>query len=289
MRIILREATRDDTLRLEAFLAKRYETSMFLRGNLRDYSIGRSNHPHAMRYLLREKGGAIQGVAAISNNGILMVQAPDGVAEIAQFMWEILPKDTAYTAMLGESGQIAKMREAFGLRDAPTTFDDVEPLFSLDLDNLLVPANSGASLRKPVSADVGVLEDWAFAYMVETGLGQDNAETRTKSKRDVAERMKSGKLRVLVKNGDLVAQTAFNTVLPDTVQVSGVYTPPERRVRGYARLAVALHLAEARAAGVKNAVLFSADETAARAYRAIGFAQIGHYTITLFAAANPED
>jgi len=289
LRVILREATRDDTLRLDAFLAKRHETSMFLRGNLRDYSIGRSDHPNAMRYFLREKGGAIQGVTAISNGGTLMVQAPDGIAEIALFMKENLPQDTEYTAMLGESGQVAELREAFGMQDAPTTFDDVEPLFSLDLDNLVVPANRGSSLRKPVNEDLAVLEKWAFAYMIETGLGQDNEETRAKSKHDAAERMKSGKMRVLVKNGDLVAQTAFNAVLPDTVQVGGVYTPPERRVRGYARLAVALHLAEARAAGVKNAVLFSADENASRAYRAIGFEQIGHYTITLFAPADPKD
>ena len=66
MRTIVREATRDDTLRLEAFLKTRMETSMFLRSNLRDYGIGNQIDDYAMRYFLREKGGSIQGVGAIA-------------------------------------------------------------------------------------------------------------------------------------------------------------------------------------------------------------------------------
>ena len=47
---------------------------------------------------------------------------------------------------------------------------------------------------------------------------------------------------------------------------------------GYARRAVALHLA---ASGAGRATLFSASEAAARAYRAIGFRQIGDWTLML--------
>ena len=50
-----------------------------------------------------------------------------------------------------------------------------------------------------------------------------------------------------------------------------VYTPPALRGRGHAKAAVALHLAEARDAGVGRAVLFAASEAAARAYLGIGF------------------
>jgi len=76
--------------------------------------------------------------------------------------------------------------------------------------------------------------------------------------------------------------TSFNAELPDMVQVGGVYTPPEFRNRGYARLAVALHLDAARKTGVTRAILFASGDAAARAYRAIGFRQTGHYTITVF-------
>ncbi len=60
MRVAIREAIRDDTLRLEAFLKRRMETSMFLRSNLRTYGIGNTKDDYAMRYFLRERGGAIQ-------------------------------------------------------------------------------------------------------------------------------------------------------------------------------------------------------------------------------------
>jgi predicted GNAT family acetyltransferase len=59
--------------------------------------------------------------------------------------------------------------------------------------------------------------------------------------------------------------------LPDVVQVGGVYTPPALRGKGHARLALALHLAEARGKGVGRAILYAFSEPAARAYRAIGF------------------
>jgi predicted GNAT family acetyltransferase len=90
-------------------------------------------------------------------------------------------------------------------------------------------------------------------------------------------------MRVTIHNGKPVAQTGFNAVLPDSVQIGGVYTPPDLRSKGYGRLAVALHLDEVNAQGVQDAILFSVSENASRAYRGIGFEQIGHYTLTIFA------
>ena len=51
-----------------------------------------------------------------------------------------------------------------------------------------------------------------------------------------------------------------------------------------ARRVVAAHLAQARAAGVRTAILFTSDPAAARAYRAIGFQRIGDYTLALMPA-----
>jgi predicted GNAT family acetyltransferase len=74
----------------------------------------------------------------------------------------------------------------------------------------------------------------------------------------------------------------FNARLPGIVQVGAVWTPPEHRRKGFARAAVALHLAEARAEGVSRAILFTSNPFAARAYRALGFSEIGRFTILLF-------
>jgi predicted GNAT family acetyltransferase len=82
----------------------------------------------------------------------------------------------------------------------------------------------------------------------------------------------------LIEGDTPLAMTGFNAQIPDMVQVGGVYTPPPLRGRGFARRAVALHLA---ASGARKATLFSASDMAARAYRAIGFRQIGDWTLML--------
>jgi predicted GNAT family acetyltransferase len=68
------------------------------------------------------------------------------------------------------------------------------------------------------------------------------------------------------------------------VQVGGVWTPPARRGRGYARAAVAGSLLDARARGVTRGVLFTAQENrpAQRAYEALGFQVVGDYGLLGF-------
>lgn len=282
MRVTIREALQDDALRLEAFLRNRNETSMFMRANLREYGIGNTKDDYAMRYFLREQGGAIQGVGAIANVGSLMMQASEGLEDIARFMCAELSEATVISAILGESNQADIMRVAFGLAGAPTIMDDKEPLFALDLNNLCIPEIAGAEMRKARKTDLKLLIDWGYAYDLETGLRKETDWSREQSSKEVVRRMDSNRLRVLTINGHPVAQTAFNAVLPDSVQVGGVYTPPKYRRNGYGRLVVALHLAEARTSGATQAILFSASKHASQAYRAIGFERIGHYTLTLF-------
>jgi predicted GNAT family acetyltransferase len=76
--------------------------------------------------------------------------------------------------------------------------------------------------------------------------------------------------------------TGFNAILPEAVMIGGVYTPKYLRGRGFARAALALHLAEARSKGVKRAVLSAANAIAAKTYTAIGFQQIGDFMIVLY-------
>ncbi len=281
MKIRIHEATRDDSLRLAHFLKKNADTCMFMRANLKNHGIGRSDHKHAMRYFLRERGAQIVGVGAISNSGMVMVQADDGIAEIAGFMRENMDVD-GVAGFLGESGMVAAMRAALGLADHAAKLDDVEPMFALDLADLQIPMIEGATLRKACGVDMARLLDWTCEYRLETGLMQAGPDARAEVRQEVLATLERGDTRLLVHKGEVVAKTAFNAELPDMVQVGGVYTPPEFRGRGYARLAVALHLEEARRNGVTRAILFASGEAAVRAYRAIGFVQTGHYTVTIF-------
>jgi predicted GNAT family acetyltransferase len=80
-----------------------------------------------------------------------------------------------------------------------------------------------------------------------------------------------------------VAMVGFNARLPGIVQVGAVWTPPEHRRQGLARAAVALHLAEARAERVSRAILFTSNPFAERAYRALGFREVGRFALLIFA------
>ena len=64
--------------------------------------------------------------------------------------------------------------------------------------------------------------------------------------------------------------------------MGGVWTPPERRGRGYARAVVAASLLDARAEGVERAVLFTENPVARRAYEALGFRRVGEYGLVIF-------
>jgi predicted GNAT family acetyltransferase len=116
-------------------------------------------------------------------------------------------------------------------------------------------------------------------------LGSFGPEARAKAEVDIASYMAQDSHRLLLHEGRPVALTGFNATLPGMVQIGGVYTPAPLRGRGYARRAVALHLAEAHAKGATRAVLFAASDAAARAYQAIGFR--GAQDFTLFLLATP--
>ena len=107
-------------------------------------------------------------------------------------------------------------------------------------------------------------------------------DARTQAEEDIANYIDADSHRILMVEGTPVAMTGFNATQPEAVQVGGVYTPPELRRRGYGRLAVALHLAEARQKGATRAILFSAGPAATRAYEALGFQHIGAYGFVLF-------
>src|SRR5206468_11065013 len=72
-------------------------------------------------------------------------------------------------------------------------------------------------------------------------------------------------------------------ILPEIVQIGGVWTPPELRGRGYGRAVVAGSLLAARERNVRRAVLFAdpRNTAAQRAYLALGFRIAGDYGLVL--------
>ena len=274
----LRPCTPADVPALDTFLKAHIETSMFPLLNLRRFGPKGGAHHRAMRYWCAEGPDGITGVLAHGTTGTVMMQwpeAPDWAAARAVLAGRDID------GVLGATGQVRALLTALGLANAPKTLDEDEDLFALDLDGLDMPDTGDLRLVPLDRSLAGPLLPWRVDYETDV-LGSDPGTAEKTAARDMADWAEAGSHRVLIRGDRPVAMTGFNAALDDIVQIGGVYTPPELRGRGYARKAVALHLAEARRNGARRAILFSASETATRAYRAIGFRRIGSYSLVFF-------
>ncbi|MEL6685499.1 MAG: GNAT family N-acetyltransferase [Pseudomonadota bacterium] len=268
-------ATLQDQPAIEAFLKQHIATSMFPLANLHRYGMS-GGHPRAMQFWVRWQNGKITDLLPLSEEGGLFPQCPNRP-------WgqvKTVLAGATVKGMLGDAGQIAELREV--LRLPPQGgLDQEEPLYQLALADLQMPDCDGFSLRPLADAPRDLINAWRCAYLQE-GLAMPGEDPVQKAQDDVDNYLAADSHRVLYQADTPVAMTGFNAVLPEAVQVGGVYTPPADRSRGFARRAVALHLAEARAAGVTDAILFAASPQASKAYEAIGFTRIGAFTILFY-------
>lgn len=275
-----------DETALDAFLADHTDTSMFLRANARAAGLVDRGAPLEATYVAALEGGRITGVAAHCWNGMVLVQAPAHAGALA--CQAVRRSGRAVTGLSGPWGQVVTARAALGLASAPTAKDSRDELYVLDLARLVVPqALLGGELRvrHPATAELALLVSWRVSFSVEALGTPETTELRRVSQADIWLQHERGADWVLVAGDTLVAYAAFNAMLPEIVQIGGVWTPPAARGRGYARSVVAGALLAACKQGVRRAVLFAdpANEAARRAYCSIGFRIVGDYGLVLLA------
>lgn len=280
---VVRTLGAGDEAALEAYLRPRADSSMFLRANARAAGLADRGERLQATYAAAFDGDAIVGVAAHAWNGIVLLQAPDEhLGDVVRTA--VAASGRAVNGLSGPWAQVVAARVALGLAAAPTQFDSRDDLFALALERLRVPAplEDGRWVgRTQRDDDLELLARWRAAYLVETLGAPPGPDTDEEARRQAA----VGGWWLVDVEGEPCAITTFNAQLPDVVQVGGVYTPPERRGRGYARAAVAASLLDARARGAARAILFTGagNEPARRAYLALGFEIVGDYGLVLLA------
>ena len=184
----------------------------------------------------------------------------------------------------GRPDQVRALRAALGLGAVQARFDSDEPGYALDLAALTLPDCTGFTLAPLTATDAPLIHRWRAAYETEIfATPPDEAERNARAA--FARWLAADSHRILRRNGQPVALSGFNARLTDTVQIGGVYVPPELRSQGLARRVVGLHLQEAWRQGVTRAVLFAASPPAERAYRALGFQPAGRFALILFPKA----
>jgi RimJ/RimL family protein N-acetyltransferase len=275
-----------DETALDTFLSDYTDTSMFLRANARAAGLSDRGAPLEATYVAALERGRITGVAAHCWNGVVLVQAPAHAGALA--CDAVRRSGRAVTGLSGPWAHVATARAALGLATAPTVQDSRDELYVLDLARLVVPrALRGGELRvrHPATEELALLVTWRVRFSVEALGTPETPELRRVSEADIQLQHERGADWVLAAGDALVAYAAFNAMLPEIVQVGGVWTPPAARGRGYARSVVAGALLAAGKQGVRRAVLFAhpANAAARRAYCSIGFRIVGDYGLVLLA------
>jgi len=263
---------------------------MFLRANARTAGLMDRGEPLQGTYVATFEGGRIAGVAAHCWNGMVLVQAPEREHAAAAAREAVQRSGRLVTGFSGPWDQVVTARQALGLASAPALKDSRDELYVVDLARLALPAGLAAGelrCRHPAAGELDLLADWRARFSIEALGAVDGPELRRASRADVLLHHDRGADWVLVAGSRPVSYSVFNAMLPEIVQIGGVWTPPECRGRGYARSVVAGSLLAARKQGVQRAVLFADPLNAAAraAYLALGFRIVGDYGLVLLAPA----
>ncbi len=182
---------------------------------------------------------------------------------------------------LGPHAQVARLLSQLGVGvGSLRRYGEVEGLFTLALDKLVLPPlleKPGITVRHPKDQDLDLLTSWRHDYYVEAIGALPGEPTRNVARSEMARRIKEGDLCILEDHGEPASFCGVGGFLSDWTNVGPVWTPPEKRNRGYGRAAAAAALNILRKEGRTNAVLFAVRPEAQKAYGAIGFERIGDW------------
>ena len=180
---------------------------------------------------------------------------------------------------LGLADHVAFLRSELGvdvgeLREGGRS----EEFFTLDLYRMLLP-NGAKSVRRALPCDAEVLIGWRHDFYVESLDDTPGQKTYEKAQNEISRRISEGDLFVLEQDGDLVSFCGVGGFLPDWKVVGPVWTPVAQRGCGFARIVTAGALAIVRDEEATNAVLFTNNPQAERAYRALGFERVADWSL----------
>ena len=271
-----------DESALEAFLLPRIETSMFLLGNMRAAGLEDGGEHLQGTYAAAFDGDQIVGVVAHYWNDNLILQAPVKIDALCHAAIEASGRKLM--GLLGPAAQVQTVKEAFDLPEDGMLMDETENLYSLRLDDLIVPDDlrSGRLTGRRIEpGDVEQVTEWLVAFSLEALHEVDSPELRELVRTGLQRKQGQGMTWILHDRGQPVSTSGFNTRTAEVAQIGGVYTPPELRSRGYGRAVVATSLLDARAEGVHRSILFTGVENIAaqRSYEALGYRHIGDYRL----------
>lgn len=279
----IRQLEPGDEAAVEQFLDIHADSSMFLHSNLAAAGLADGADAYQGRWVAAFFGETIVGIIAHFWNGMLAIQAPMATEALTACL-ETLAPPRDIVGMTGPLDQVMRVREALGLTLRPPRFFGREELFGCDLAAMTPPVPDGRRVRPPRLDELPLLTEWRVAYHVEAYNAEPSDGLIAAASEEITLRHGEGHDFVLVDDDDRpLAYCAYNAVLPDRVQIGGVYTPPEQRGCGHARRVVGGSMVEAARRGPHRAILFTGtgNQPARRAYFSLGFRILGDWGLIL--------
>ncbi len=269
---------------VEDFLKPHTPFAFFMRSNLRQGGIRYDGKPLQADYFGVFKSGHLAGALAHSWMGSVQVFSIDCLVIPALVkVWRdyLRHRPREVECILGPFQDVSALLKAAAI-DGGMLHGGGEPsrLFSLDLRQLVIPQaseNRETLVRRAQMQDLDLLTAWRHDFNVEVNGFVPGQKTYDKAKEEIARRIKDKDIFVLEEDGETVSFCASGGFLKDWTHVGPVWTPPEKRNRGYAKGVVAGALDRLRQEGLTHATLFVSRADAERVYRAVGFSKIGEW------------
>jgi predicted GNAT family acetyltransferase len=191
---------------------------------------GRLTRPEPGRYWVATRDGEVAGVvfqSPLTHSALLVPMEPEVLAALADAMAE------TGAALPGVSGEAATAA-SFAGRWTENTKSAAVPRQGLriyELDGLKEIGSVEGNLRKAEESDRALAERWAREFQTETHEPSSDPAPR------VDAWLAAGQIW-LWQNGEAVSMTVTRKSAQGVVRLGGVYTPPEKRGRGYATACV---------------------------------------------------
>lgn len=285
--ITVRQLGSDDRINADVFLEKSSETCMFMRSNIASAGLVYRGLRHQGDHFGAFKDNKLVGVIGHYWNGNVMIQANDGIKELADAIHKnSFASGREIKGLLGPHDQAKIIIETLELTNWPKQLDSKEHLLAINLSDLQIPDllnDPDFFMREPTEQDRELMTQWRYEYELETGLSFESQETQRKVAQDVEEFMSNGRYWLFDYQDKTVALAGFNAVIEDTVQPGGIWVAPEHRDKGFAKAITASILKLARDRWQKKkSVIFTQNPAAKKAYAALGYKFFDHYALIMF-------
>lgn len=288
---VLREG---DAEMLDAFLASRPDTHVFLRANLRQGGIedegryGQGTWVGAVEDDPDTDTQSVKAAAAIFWNQRVLLQLPEHAIPVLDVLAAAAPRD--FVEVSGPTAQVEQTLLHLWLRDRPILSRHDCSYMTVSAETFRAPDVLGAAgidVRPPMGEELALLGEWHAAFREELWAVPRSEENDLEA-RNWVRRMHDLRQGWVVTSDDRpVAYAAATARFDDWVNIGAVYVPPDQRGRDYAKCVVAGIVRDAQRDGVMSACLTAEKEMPASigAYTAVGFQHAFDWTVVRYHGA----